>query len=149
MKVIFLKDVKGTAKKGEMKEVSDGYARNFLLPKGVAKEATASSINDLNQQKTADSQKKEKEEQQAKDLADRLKELSVIMHSKAGDGGKLFGSITSKDIAERLKKDHDIEIDKRKIEIDGGNIKTMGSTQAEVKVYPAVVAKLKIQVTEE
>ena len=95
MKVIFLKDVKGTAKKGEMKEVSDGYARNFLIPKGVAKEATASSINDLNQQKTAESLKKQKEEQDAKDLAEKLKAITVTMYSKAGDGGKLFGSITT------------------------------------------------------
>ena len=147
MKVIFLKDVKGTAKKGEMKEVSDGYARNFLLPKGVAKEATASSINDLNQQKTADSQKKEKEEQQAKDLADRLKELSVIMHSKAGDGGKLFGSITSKDIAERLKKDHDIEIDKRKILLDD-HIKTLGTHTVPVKLHHNVTGEFKVEVNQ-
>ncbi len=145
MKVIFLKDVKGTAKKGEMKEVSDGYARNFLLPKGVAKEATASSINDLKQQTVAESQKKEREEQQAKDLADKLKDLTVTMHSKAGDGGKLFGSITSKDIAERLKKEHDIEIDKRKILLED-HIKTLGIHSVPVKLHQNVTGEFKVDV---
>lgn len=145
MKVIFLKDVKGTAKKGEMKEVSDGYARNFLLPKGVAKEATASSINDLKQQTVAESQKKEREEQQAKDLADKLKGLTVTMHSKAGDGGKLFGSITSKDIAERLKKEHDIEIDKRKILLED-HIKTLGIHSVPVKLHQNVTGEFKVDV---
>ena len=145
MKVIFLKDVKGTAKKGEMKEVSDGYARNFLIPKGVAKEATASSINDLNQQQTAESLKKQKEEQDAKDLAEKLKAITVTMYSKAGDGGKLFGSITSKDIAERLNKEHKIDIDKRKILLDD-HIKMLGSHTVPVKLHQNVTAEFRVEV---
>lgn len=145
MKVIFLKDVKGTAKKGEMKEVSDGYARNFLIPKGVAKEATASSINDLNQQKAAESLKKQKEEQDAKDLAEKLKAITVTMYSKAGDGGKLFGSITSKDIAERLNKEHKIDIDKRKILLDD-HIKMLGSHTVPVKLHQNVTAEFRVEV---
>ena len=145
MKVIFLKDVKGTAKKGEMKEVSDGYARNFLIPKGVAKEATASSINDLNQQKTAESLKKQKEVQDAKDLAEKLKAITVTMYSKAGDGGKLFGSITSKDIAERLNKEHKIDIDKRKILLDD-HIKMLGSHTVPVKLHQNVTAEFRVEV---
>ena len=145
MKVIFLKDVKGTAKKGEMKEVSDGYARNFLIPKGVAKEATASSINDLNRQKTAESLKKQKEEQDAKDLAEKLKAITVTMYSKAGDGGKLFGSITSKDIAERLNKEHKIDIDKRKILLDD-HIKMLGSHTVPVKLHQNVTAEFRVEV---
>ena len=145
MKVIFLKDVKGTAKKGEMKEVSDGYARNFLIPKGVAKEATASSINDLNKQKTAESLKKQKEEQDAKDLAEKLKAITVTMYSKAGDGGKLFGSITSKDIAERLNKEHKIDIDKRKILLDD-HIKMLGSHTVPVKLHQNVTAEFRVEV---
>ena len=145
MKVIFLKDVKGTAKKGEMKEVSDGYARNFLIPKGVAKEATASSINDLNQQKTAESLKKQKEEQDAKDLAEKLKAITVTMYSKAGDGGKLFGSITSKDIAERLNKEYKIDIDKRKILLDD-HIKMLGSHTVPVKLHQNVTAEFRVEV---
>ena len=145
MKVIFLKDVKGTAKKGEMKEVSDGYARNFLIPKGVAKEATVSSINDLNQQKTAESLKKQKEEQDAKDLAEKLKAITVTMYSKAGDGGKLFGSITSKDIAERLNKEHKIDIDKRKILLDD-HIKMLGSHTVPVKLHQNVTAEFRVEV---
>ena len=145
MKVIFLKDVKGTAKKGEMKEVSDGYARNFLIPKGVAKEATASSINDLNQQKTAESLKKQKEEQDAKDLAEKLKAITVTMYSKAGECGKLFGSITSKDIAERLNKEHKIDIDKRKILLDD-HIKMLGSHTVPVKLHQNVTAEFRVEV---
>ncbi len=145
MKVIFLKDAKGTAKKGEMKEVSDGYARNFLIPKGIAKEATASSINDLKQQKTSEALKKQKEEQDAKDLADKLKDISVTMYSKAGDAGKLFGSITSKDIAERLKKEHKIDIDKRKILLED-HIKVLGSHIVPVKLHPSVTAEFRVDV---
>ncbi len=145
MKVIFLKDVKGTAKKGEMKEVSDGYARNFLIPKGVAKEATASSINDLKQQKNAEALRKQKEEQDAKDLAERLKDITVIIYSKAGDGGKLFGSITSKDIAERLEKEYKIEIDKRKILLDD-HIKMLGSHTVPVKLHQNVTAEFRVEV---
>ena len=145
MKVILLKDVKGTAKKGEMKEVSDVYARKFLIPKGVAKEATASSINDLNQQKTAESLKKQKEEQDAKDLAEKLKAITVTMYSKAGDGGKLFGSITSKDIAERLNKEHKIDIDKRKILLDD-HIKMLGSHTVPVKLHQNVTAEFRVEV---
>ena len=145
MKVIFLKDVKGTAKKGELKEVSDGYARNFLFPKQIAKEATAGSINDLKQQQTSEALKKEKIEQDAIELGERMKQLKVTIHSKAGEGGKLFGSITSKDVAERLKKEHSIEIDKRKILMDD-HIKTLGEHTVNVKLPQNVTSSFTVDV---
>lgn len=145
MKVIFLKDVKGTAKKGELKEVSDGYARNFLIPKGVAKEATSGSINDLKQQKAAEDFKKQKEEEQAVELGNKLKTLSITIFSKAGDGGKLFGSITSKDIADRLKKEHSIEVDKRKILLED-HIKSLGSHIVPIKLHTNVTSEIRVDV---
>lgn len=149
MKVILLKDVKELGKKGELVEAKDGYARNFLFPRKLAEEANNANMKEMKEKDESKRLKKQQELNDAKELAKKIEETKVVIKTKSGDGGRLFGSITTKDIAEILKSEHDIEIDKRKIEIDGGNIKTMGSTQAEVKVYPAVVAKLKIQVTEE
>lgn len=149
MKVILLKDVKDLGKKGELVESKDGYARNFLFPRKLAEEANNSNIKELNEKEESKKLKKEKELQQAKELAEKINEVNVVIKTKSGENGKLFGSITTKDIAEILKDQHGIDIDKRKIEIDGGNIKTMGSTFADVKVYPKVTAKFKIQVTEE
>lgn len=145
MKVIFLKDVKGTAKKGELKEVSDGYARNFLIPRGIAKEATEMSMNEFNQQRAAESFRKEKAEEHAQEMAEKLKLLSVTIHSKAGEGGKLFGSITSKDISERLQKEHGIEMDKRKIVLEEP-LKTLGSHVVPVKLHPNVSGEIKVQI---
>lgn len=145
MKVIFLKDAKGSGKKGELKEVSDGYARNFLIPKGIAKEATSGNVNDLNQQKAAEAFKKKQEEEAAKELGEKLKTLSVTIFSKAGDGGKLFGSITSKDIADRLKKEHSIEVDKRKILLDD-HIKSLGIHTVPVKLHVNVTSEIKVEV---
>ena len=149
MKVILLKDVKELGKKGELVEAKDGNARNFLFPRKLAEEANNANMKEMKEKDESKRLKKQQELNDAKELAKKIEETKVVIKTKSGDGGRLFGSITTKDIAEILKSEHDIEIDKRKIEIDGGNIKTMGSTQAEVKVYPAVVAKLKIQVTEE
>lgn len=149
MKVILLKDVKELGKKGELVEAKDGYARNFLFPRKLAEEANNSNMKEMEEKKESNKLKKEQELNNAKELSKKIEETKVVIKTKSGEGGRLFGSITTKDIAEILKNEYNIEIDKRKIEIDGGNIKTMGSTSAEVKVYPSVVAKLKIQVTEE
>ncbi len=149
MKVILLKDVKELGKKGELIEAKDGYARNFLFPRKLAEEANSSNMKEMKEQMESKKLKKANELSDAKELAKKLEATKVIIKTKSGDGGRLFGSITTKDIAEILKKEHGIEIDKRKIELDGGNIKTMGTTQAEIKIYPTVLAKMKIQVTEE
>lgn len=115
MKVILLKDVKGTGKKGEMKEVSDGYARNFLLPKKMAIVADNTAVKELNEKNKAAENKAQKEYEAAVELGKKMEEMNIVMYSKAGDGGRLFGSITSKDIAEQLKKQHGIVVDKRKV----------------------------------
>jgi len=147
MKVILLKDLKGTGKKGDVINVSDGYARNFLFPKGVAKEASEGNLKILSEQKTSQKIKEEKEKEAAKELAKSMEELTVTLFSKAGEGGRLFGSITSKDIAENLKKKHGIDVDKRKILLDEP-IKALGMSFVEIKLHQDVVAKLKVEVKE-
>lgn len=147
MKVILLKDIKGTGKKGEIINASDGHARNYLFPRGLAKEATDASVKELSHQKASADKRKQEELDAAKELAKRIDEIEIKIISKAGTGGKLFGSITNKDIAELLEKEHDLKIDKKKISME--TIKVLGSVYAEVKVYPGVSGKLKVMVVEE
>lgn len=147
MKVILLQDVKSVGKKGDVINAKDGYARNFLFPKKLAKEATEGNIKVLEEQKTSKKLKQDEELKQAKALGEKISNLTVKIVSKAGDNGKLFGSITSKDIANELNKQHKINIDKRKINMDG-TIKTLGTTTVEVKVYPKVSGSLKVEVVE-
>ena len=109
MKVILLQDVKGTGKKNEVKEVSDGYARNFLLPKKLAVPADNTNMKELNEKNKSKELKAQKEYEAAVELGKKMEELNVVIYSKAGDGGRLFGSITSKDIAEQIKKQHNRE----------------------------------------
>lgn len=148
MKVILLKDIKGTGKKGDVINVSDGHGRNYLIPRGLAKEATAGNINNLKAQKASEKKRQDKEFQAAKDLAERISKITLKFKSKAGEGGKLFGSITTKDIAAKLKKDYKINVDKRKIVLDNP-IKELGACYVDVKVYPEVSSKMKIEVTSE
>lgn len=147
MKVILLKDVKGTGKKGEMKEVSDGYARNFLLPKKLAVQADNTAVKELNEKKKSEEIKSQKEYEAAVEQGKKMEEMNVVIYSKAGDGGRLFGSITSKDIAEQLKKQHDIVVDKRKIQLDEP-IRVLGSTFVEIKIHQKVTTKVRVDVKE-
>lgn len=147
MKVIFLQDVKGQGKKGQVKEVSEGYARNFLLPKGYVQIATDGAKKTLDQIQASVDKKKLQEKEDAKALAAKLGEMTVVIKAKAGEGGRLFGAITSKQIAEALEKQK-ITIDKRKIELDDP-IRTLGVTQVPLKLYPDVKGTLNVQVTEE
>lgn len=147
MKVILLKDVKGLGKKGDVVNAKDGYARNFLLPKNMAKEATQGNVKVLTEQNQAKKMKKEEELSKAESLAEKLSKLTVEIISKAGENGRLFGSITTKDIAQALQKQHKIKIDKRKINLNN-NIKSLGVTQVEAKIYPKVSAKFKVHVKE-
>jgi large subunit ribosomal protein L9 len=147
MKVIFLKDVKGQGKKGEIKDLSEGYIRNFLLPKGLAAIASEGNVKQLEHQKQSENKRKEKEKADAQELAAKLNEMTVIIKSKAGEGGRLFGSITSKQIAEELEK-KGIHLDKRKIEMADA-IRSIGTMTVKVKLYPDVTAQLRVQVTEE
>jgi large subunit ribosomal protein L9 len=146
MKVIYLKDVKGQGKKGEVKEVSEGYARNFLLPRGLAAEASGGKIKVLEQQKASEQKKKQQEVDDAKALAKKLEQLIIQLSAKSGEGGKLFGAITGKQIAEALQN-QGYKLDKRKIELSEP-IRSLGVTEVPVKVYPDVVAVLKVQVVE-
>ncbi|MDB4866316.1 MAG: ribosomal protein [Cohnella sp.] len=147
MKVIFLQDVKGQGKKGEVKEVSEGYARNFLLPKGLVQPATAGAQKAQEQISAAAGKKKEREKQEFQALAAKLSEMTVVIKAKAGEGGRLFGAITSKQIAEALEKQK-ITVDKRKIELDEP-IRTLGVTKVQLKLYPDVKGTLSVQVVEE
>lgn len=147
MKVIFLQDVKGQGKKGQIKELSEGYVRNFLLPKGLAKLASEGNLKTLEVQNASEEKRKQKEKEDAQALAKRLEELTVVVKAKAGEGGRLFGAITTKQIAEALAA-LGIKIDKRKIELEDP-IRTLGVTQVPVKLHPEVKAKMNVQTAEE
>ncbi len=148
MKVILLQDVKGQGKKGDVVNASDGYARNFLFPKNLAMEATSGNMKTLNEQKKSQEMKKEKELEEAKELAEKINSLTIELKAKSGEGGRLFGSVTGKEIAEALNKKHGIKIDKRKLVLPEP-IRVLGVTEVEVKVYPTVSGKLKVHVIEE
>jgi large subunit ribosomal protein L9 len=147
MKVIFLQDVKGQGKKGQIKEVSDGFATNFLFPKKWAEPATDSNVKTHNQLSKAEEKRKEQEKEEAKKLAKAIESITVQLKAKSGEGGKLFGSITSKQIAEALQKQK-IKVDKRKIEMDEP-IRSLGVSQVPVKLHPEVGATIKVHIVEE
>lgn len=148
MKVIFIKDLKGQGKVGDQKNISDGYAKNYLIPKGYAIEATSANLNDLKGKKESQAYKKEQDIMHAEQLKKSLADLTVTIKTKSGENGKLFGSITSKDISEELKKQHNIEIDKKKIVLSDG-IKVTGSFSVDVKLYPSISGKLNVSVVSE
>ncbi len=147
MKVILLQDVKGTGKKGEMKEVSEGYARNFLIKKKLAAVADTTTVKELNEKNKSLELKEQKRYEEAVELGKKMEELNVVIYSKSGEGGRLFGSITSKDVAEQIKKQHDIEVDKRKILLEDP-IRTLGSTNVEIKIHQKVTTKMRVDVRE-
>lgn len=147
MKVLLLADVKGQGKKDQIVEVSDGYARNFLFPKKLAVVADAKVMSETKSKEEAKQFKLKEEKSAAKALADKLGTLTVKITASSGGDGRLYGSITSKDIAEKLKEQYNIEIDKRKLVLSE-NIKSYGTYDVEVKVYPEISAKLKVTVAE-
>lgn len=146
MKVILLQDVKDLGKKDAIVNVSDGYARNFLFPRKVAVEASEGAMKTIADKKNSEANKKNMELQAAKELADKLSKIEVHIKTKAGENGKLFGSITNKDIAEFIKTQHKIEIDKKKIVMQDA-FKATGEQQVEIKVYPGVSAKVKVTIS--
>lgn len=147
MKVILLQDVAGTGKKGEVKEVKDGFARNCLISKKLAVEATAQNINLLDGQKASAQHKIDLEIANAQKIAENIKDKTFVFKLKAGANGKLFGSVTAKDIAIMIKKSTGSEIDKKKIV--SGEIKTFGTFDAEAKLYNGVSASFKVSVQEQ
>lgn len=148
MKVIFLKDVKGKGKKGEVKEVSTGYAQNFLLKNNVAVEATAANLSQLEGQKTRQKKDAAAELAEAKELKEQVEKLTVELKAKTGEDGRLFGSITSKQIGQALEKQHKIKVDRRKMELPEP-IRALGFTNVPIKLHADVTATLKVHVTEE
>ena len=147
MLVILNKDVKGTGKAGDIVKVSDGFARNMLFPKGLATEATDNNVRSLEKAKAAEAQRKADEKAAAQELAKKLEDVKVVIKTKSGEGGRLFGSITSKDIADETKKQTGIVIDKKKIQLSSP-IKNMGKFDIKVKLYPEVVGVLTVEVTD-
>lgn len=148
MKVILLQDVKSLGKKGELVNASDGYARNFLLPKNLAKEANSQALNEYKNAESSKNFKIETDKAQANADKAKLEGQTFKMTAKAGQGGKLFGSVTAKDISAEIKKQYNINVDKRKIVLDQ-DIKAFGTYNAEVKLYTGISATVKVQVSEE
>lgn len=148
MIVILKKDVKGTGKAGEIVKVSDGYARNMLLPRGLATEATEGNVRSLEKQKALAAEKKAEEKAAAQALAEKLNAVGVTIKTKAGEGGRIFGSITSKDIADALQEQHKLTVDKKKIQLDNP-IKSTGEISVNMKLYSEVSAQLKVTVIAE
>lgn len=144
MKVILLQDVKNVGKKGDVVTASDGYARNFLFPKKLAIEATQTSVDINNQEKENQRRKKLEETEEAQRIADDLKEKEVVLKVKHGEGGKLFGAITSKDISSEIEKQLGYKFDKKKISVD--TIKNLGVYEAEIKLYVGITGKLTVKV---
>ena len=145
MKVILLQEVKKLGKKGEIMEVAEGYARNFLLPKKLAAPATADTLNQLQQQKSAAADRQKRQLEEAKLLAAQLGQIEVKVKAKAGEGGKLFGAVTTKDFVDAAKIQHGVELDRRKMEITDP-IKNLGQTSVVMKIHPEVTAEIKVQV---
>lgn len=146
MKVILLADVKGQGKKGDLCQVSDGYARNFLFPKNLAIAADSAAMSELKTREAAKEHHKQEEIANAKDIAEKLEGKTVVLHAKAGSAGRLFGSVTSKEVAAEIKKSLNIEIDRKKMTL--ADIKAFGDYTAEIKLYPGITAKLTVTVTE-
>ena len=148
MKVILKKDVKGTGKASDIVNVSDGYARNMLIPRGMAVEATDANLKILNKQKAILEAKIKEEKEEAEALSEKIKKIGVEIKTKAGEGGKIFGSITSKDIADALEAQYGIICDKKKIQLDQP-IKTVGTTRIPIKLYQGVTTNLKVVIEAE
>lgn len=146
MKVILLKDVKSMGKKGDLVNASDGYARNYLFPRGLAQEATEGNLHILNNKKEAERRQKLAEIEAAQKLAESLKGKEIKLTVKSGENGRLFGSITGKDIADELNKNFNVNVDKRKIVVDV--IRQLGIYDVEVKLYPEISTKIKLVVSE-
>ena len=148
MKVILLQDVKSIGKKGDLCNVSDGYARNFLLPRKLAKEANAQAMNEFKNAEAAKEYKIKKETEQAQENKKALDGRQVKIYARAGQGGKLFGSVTSKELAEEIGRQYGVEVDKRKV-VQDGDIKAYGTSSFDVKYYNGIVANMSVAVCEQ
>lgn len=147
MKVILLQDVQGTGKSGDLVNVADGYAKNFLIKKGLAKEASASAINDKKTKDSATEHHAQVELDKAKEVASKIEDKSISLTMKAGANGKMLGSVTAKEIAEELSKAYGVEVNKKKITL-ATDVKDFGGYEFTVKIHTGVVAKMKLTVKE-
>ena len=145
MKVILIQDIKGVGKKDEIINANDGYARNFLFPKKMAVEANKQNMSLLQGRKDSANFKKEQDKEKANELKDKISKIMLTIKVKSGENGKIFGSITSKEISTELKKQHNIEIDKKKIMLKEA-IKEQGTFTIEIKLYEGIIGKLKINI---
>ena len=148
MKVILLDNIKGVGKKDDVINASDGYARNFLFPKKLAVEANNENMNKLKAKKQSEQYKKDVEKENAQNISKQLNDIILTIKVKAGDNGKIFGGVTSKDISEELKKQYNIDVEKKKIVLTD-NIKNIGSLDINVRLYEGVVGKLKVKIISE
>ena len=149
MRVILLSDVRGSGKKGDTVNVSDGYAKNFLFKKNLAKEATAQSLKELNDAKESLERQNEIKKNEAQKIKEILNEKTIEIKRECGNSGKLFSSVTTKDISEKIKSDFNIEIDKHKIVLEVPSIKQLGSVKFDIKIFPGIVATMLLMVSEE
>jgi large subunit ribosomal protein L9 len=145
MEVILTQDVKALGKKGDIVKVSDGYARNFILPKKLGMEATKQNLYDLNMQKAAEAKRQKEILEEAREQAKKLEELTIRVTVKAGEGGKTFGSVSTKEIAAALKEQHGVDLDKKKLVLNDP-IKNAGAYTVPVKLHPQVTAEIKVKV---
>lgn len=147
MEVILKSDVKGLGKKSEKVNVSDGYARNFLFPRGLAAEANAQTLSEMKNKQSSEQFKADEELKAAKASAEKINNNTVVLKAKGGANGKLFGSVTAKEIAVVVSNNYNVKVDKRKITVD--DIKAFGTYNAQVRLHPKVTASFKVQVVEE
>ncbi len=148
MKVILLSDIKGVGKKDQVIEASDGYARNFLFPKNLAVEANNANMSKLKAKQESKQFRKDNEKREAEELARKLKGIMLKIRVKAGENGKIFGGVTSKEISEGLKRDYNIEIDKKKINLTD-TVKTLGTILVDIRLYEGVIGNLKVDIISE
>ena len=148
MKVILKADIKGVGKKDEVINASDGYARNFLFPKNLAVEANAENMSKLKAKQDSNAFKKSQEKEEAQRIADKLSKILLKIKVKAGSNGKIFGGVSSKEIAENLEKQYQIKVDKKKIELKDA-IKTLGTFNVDIKLFEGVIGKVKVDVISE
>ena len=145
MKVILLQDIKGVGKKDQIINANDGYARNYLFPKKLAVEANAGNLGNLKAKQESNQYRKDVEKEEATKLANKLKDITLVLKVKAGENGKIFGGVTSKEISENLKTQYKIEIDKKKIMLNE-TIKVLGTITVDIKLYEGIIGKLKVQI---
>lgn len=145
MKVILTQNVPGTGKKGEVLNVSDGFARNYLLPRGWAVEAKESAVRDIERKNAIEKKKEEERRAEAQELADSLKDKVIVVRAKAGEKGRLYGSVTNQEVTEALNEQYGLSIEKRKVELSD-NIRTLGDYEAQVTVYSGIKAPMKVSI---